>query len=673
MKKKKPTVKILVGYHRPAVLLKDEVLTPIHLGRALATEASKDGSMSKEDYQWMLDNMIGDDTGENISEENRKYCELTALYWAWKNYDKLGNPDYIGFMHYRRHLSFNLNKHFNDDKYGFVQEKEINEEYLSKYHLDADSIVDVLSRYDIVVAERTDLKRLGTITPYNHYETSQRKLHIRDYEKVLAVLNRKYPEYTEDAIIYNNANYAYFTNVFVMKRDIYKQYCEWLFNILQEADELIDVSDYNIQEVRALAYIAEWLCGIFIVHFERKGKKVLELQETLVLNVDVLPEIKPSFTQNNIPICLSMDANYVLYTGVTVHSIIANMNEKNNYDILILCRGVGDKEQKKIGQLAAGHKNVRIRFIDVKKYINNIMSDYFFVISHFSEAVYYRVFIFKILTAYDKVLYVDSDLVLTEDIAGLYQTDIGDKALGAVPDTEVIRMYFTDIVIKNYLDKTLELENPYRYFNSGVLIMNLEKMRTYDVEHEFITVMSRIKSPYMVDQDILNVIFKDDTYMLDGFWNYEYHLPIWNPNYAEELPLKVLAEYHYSKEHAKIIHFAGSKKPWQYPQFEMSYYFWKYARQTPFYEEILQKGLFPPQQQVQQVIREVPAVREKIGYVDDYLLTKLKYAKYKLLSKILFGKKRVSCRQKRKELKREMKRIKSCYRMQEAEKKAADF
>lgn len=97
MKKKKPTVKILVGYHRPAVLLKDEVLTPIHLGRALATEASKDGSMSKEDYQWMLDNMIGDDTGENISEENRKYCELTALYWAWKNYDKLGNPDYVNF------------------------------------------------------------------------------------------------------------------------------------------------------------------------------------------------------------------------------------------------------------------------------------------------------------------------------------------------------------------------------------------------------------------------------------------------------------------------------------------------------------------------------------------------------------------------------------------------
>ena len=97
-------VKILVGYHKPAYLLKTDVLVPIHLGRALATDASKDGKMSQEDYQWMLDNMIGDDTGDNISHLNREFCELTAIYWAWKNYDKLGNPDYIGFMHYRRHF-----------------------------------------------------------------------------------------------------------------------------------------------------------------------------------------------------------------------------------------------------------------------------------------------------------------------------------------------------------------------------------------------------------------------------------------------------------------------------------------------------------------------------------------------------------------------------------------
>ncbi len=65
------TIKILVGYHKPAVLIKNDIFEPIHLGRALATEASEDGKMSDMDYQWMLDNMIGDDTGDNISELNR--------------------------------------------------------------------------------------------------------------------------------------------------------------------------------------------------------------------------------------------------------------------------------------------------------------------------------------------------------------------------------------------------------------------------------------------------------------------------------------------------------------------------------------------------------------------------------------------------------------------------
>ncbi|EAK5848006.1 DUF4422 domain-containing protein, partial [Campylobacter lari] len=105
-----PKVKILVGYHKPATLIKNEIFTPIHLGRDLATQASKDGEMSQEDFDWMCENMIGDNTGENISYLNRYFCELTGIYWAWKNYDKLGNPDYIGFAHYRRLL-------FNDKEY----------------------------------------------------------------------------------------------------------------------------------------------------------------------------------------------------------------------------------------------------------------------------------------------------------------------------------------------------------------------------------------------------------------------------------------------------------------------------------------------------------------------------------------------------------------------------
>ena len=149
-----PTVKILISYHKPAVLLKDEVLTPIHVGRALATESSKDGSMSEEDYKWMLENMIGDDTGDNISHLNRTLNELTSMYWAWKNYDKLGNPDYIGFMHYRRHLNFNIDRKYKENEWGLIDNNIIDENYIDNYNLKADYIKELVGKYDILVANK---------------------------------------------------------------------------------------------------------------------------------------------------------------------------------------------------------------------------------------------------------------------------------------------------------------------------------------------------------------------------------------------------------------------------------------------------------------------------------------------------------------------------------------
>lgn len=665
--RKKPRVKILVGYHKPAYLLKSDVFVPIHLGRALAARSSKDGSLSAEDCRWLEENMTGDDDGDNISADNRKFCELTAFYWAWKNYDRLGNPDYIGFMHYRRHLSFNRNKHFAADKYGFVEEPAINEEYLQKFRLDDESVEDAVRGRDVLIAARTDLKRLGTLSPYNHYENSQKKLHIGDYEKALEVLRKKYPEYVEAAVKYNNGDYAYFTNVLIMRKEIFMHYCAWLFDILTETDKRLDYTGYNVEEMRALAYIAEWLCGIYVTRLLEIGGNVLELQEAMAADTSVCPEIRPAFADNNIPVCFSADAGYILYTGVAVRSLMAHANGRDNYDIIIFAGDVPAEEKEKIARLAVGRKNFSIRFVDINRYIDRALSQNFFLISHFSAAVYYRIFIADILQAYDRVLYLDSDLVLEADAASLWRLDIGGKALGAAADTEVIRMYYTDDFIKNYLDRTLGINNPYRYFNSGVLIMSLAKMRAADVKDKFVEVMNRVKSPYMVDQDILNVIFQDDVCLLPGCWNYEYHLPIWHREYRLELPATVLEDYLQSREQAKIVHFAGSKKPWNCPQYDMADRFWHYARQTPFYEEILQQGLLarlsPPQSE--------PVKKERVSFVDDYLLARLRYAKCKLLSKICFGQKRACYRQQRKQLKRELKQIKRAWREQENARRAA--
>ena len=141
----KPSLKILVSYHKPARLIKDDICVPIHCGRNNKIgNPLKDGLVSPGDFQWLQENCIGDDTGDNISEFNFKYCELTAHYWAWKNYEKLGNPDYIGFMHYRHIFAF-PDKELKDSRrfVPFLMDAEYSN-YLDPKYLD-------LGNYDMYV------------------------------------------------------------------------------------------------------------------------------------------------------------------------------------------------------------------------------------------------------------------------------------------------------------------------------------------------------------------------------------------------------------------------------------------------------------------------------------------------------------------------------------------
>jgi wbbM protein len=648
---KEPSVKILVGYHKPAVLLKSDVLVPIHLGRALATEASKDGQMSKEDYLWMLDNMIGDDTGDNISDKNREFCELTGIYWAWKNYDKLGNPDYIGFMHYRRHLSFNFLKTFAEDTTGVVNYDSIDENYLTINKLNDIDIQSVVEKYDIISGAKCNLEKLGTNCPYNHYKTVSPFLHIEDYDQALDILAKKYPEYITDIQEYNKQKYAYFTNCFIMKRDIFKKYCNFCFSILNELQKKLNTSFYNIQEKRAVAYISEWLNGIFITHAYKTDNKILELQRTLIKNTNISPMIYPAFKEHNIPICFSVDKNYILYLGVAIQSLIVNISSEKNYDILIFTSNISSLERKKITQLALSSHNVSIRFFDIKEYIKNKFPASFFTSGHFTEAVYYRAFLPYILEKYSKVIYLDCDLVVNKDIGNLYHINISPNPLGAVVDIEVIRSYKCGFMQK-YVDNTLKLKNITKYFNSGVLIMDLRQLRKMNFLDKFLSTIQKISEPWFVDQDIFNVVLENQITLLPTKWNVEYHLPIWDKSYTDHLPEKYLELYSNMQDDPYIVHFAGCKKAWQEPQHELANYFWKYARQTPFYEEILFRNLKKTANETNQN----PA--KNFPTLADYLAVRFYYIKNKIIYKLSWGKKRQKYKQKYKKYQQQKKFLK---------------
>ena len=261
-------IKILISYHKPSVLLKDDIFTPIHVGRALATEASKDGNISEEDYQWMLDNMIGDDTGDNISYLNREFCELTAMYWAWKNYDKLGNPEYIGFMHYRRHFIFNNYIDKNDLGWGCKVFDKITPEYLLYSKMYKSSILNTINGYDIITTNQVYYKN----NVVDHYQEIMPFLDVKYLLMAKNITQELYPKYNNSSETYYNSKYHYWYHSFIMKKDIFFKYAEWLFSILFTLHKQIDYSLFKIDnEYRTVAYIAERMHGIFITELKNNS------------------------------------------------------------------------------------------------------------------------------------------------------------------------------------------------------------------------------------------------------------------------------------------------------------------------------------------------------------------------------------------------------------------
>ena len=260
---KKDKLKILIVYHKPSFLLKNDIYLPIHAGRDIAMQNSKDGKVSKKDYKWLTKNLVGDNTGENISSKNREWCELTAIYWAWKNYHKIGNPNYIGFMHYRRFFNFENSKNIDDIK-NFVK------------------------KHDILIMKRSIHNKYYK-NNYNQYKIYPNH-HIEDLEKALDIAKYLYPEYEETINKYLNLDYAYFCNMFIMRKKLFFEYCEWLFSILKQLENEIDLTNYNIEEKRVFGYIAERLTGIFYVHVTEKYK--LKSGEVPIMNYNDIINIK---------------------------------------------------------------------------------------------------------------------------------------------------------------------------------------------------------------------------------------------------------------------------------------------------------------------------------------------------------------------------------------------
>lgn len=246
-------IKLYVSCHKEFYVPKHELLFPIQVGKALETTR--------------IPNMLYDDSGnDNISLYNRSYCELTGQYWAWKN----DTADYYGFFHYRRYLSFEHSQ----SKFPYLLSKTPSEKILNKSGYSVDNMRNIIINADIVapIPENTHM------SVYEHYKNAPHH-RIQDLDYVINIIEKDYPTYIPAMEQYLNQSCSYFGNIYIMKKEIFFHYCEWLFDILGKYDLMKNVEDYSVPELRVDGYLAERLFGIYITKIkEEKNLKVTEVQ-----------------------------------------------------------------------------------------------------------------------------------------------------------------------------------------------------------------------------------------------------------------------------------------------------------------------------------------------------------------------------------------------------------
>lgn len=226
---------MLVAVHKKYWMPKDDIYIPLHVGR--------DG---KADLGY-----IGDNSGENISAKNANYCELTGLYWAWKNL----KCDYIGLCHYRRYFAGkNIHTNNAEKKKALILHRKDYEKLLQEY----DVILPVKRNYYIE-------------TVRSQYEHAHNKRDLDEAEKIIKEL---YPEYSEAFTKVMSRTKLYILNMFVMKKTLFDEYCSWLFNILFELEKRIDINSYNQYEARVFGFISERLFNVWLEKQQLKVKEV---------------------------------------------------------------------------------------------------------------------------------------------------------------------------------------------------------------------------------------------------------------------------------------------------------------------------------------------------------------------------------------------------------------
>lgn len=298
-------------------------------------------------------------------------------------------------------------------------------------------------------------------------------------------------------------------------------------------------------------------------------------------------QIKPVFEGKNVlPIVFAFNNDYSRYFSVALQSLIENSNNDKNYDIIIFSSDIKERNIKMLLRMVP--PNFSLRFYNPTNYIRNTFQSFNLETKQYwSVEMYYRIFIPLVMWKYERVLYLDSDIVINNNIDELFRISFDNKEIMAVCDTTSPELYLSkNFSRREHIKKVLGLEDETKYFNSGVLLFNISLIDIQQYTKRILK-SSQITTLLYPDQDILNILFEKRVKLISGEWNYGSNVLVCNKNYLSEISSIEREMFQKSRNNPKIIHFISPIKPWNSTGEEFYETFWFYARKTPFYEEIL--------------------------------------------------------------------------------------
>lgn len=532
--------------------------------------------------------ILGDNTGDNISEKRFSYCELTVQYWAWKNV----KADYYGLCHYRRYLSFADDQvALSDGEHdaGCIKEKRITPETIARHNLDEESMREIIEKYDVVAFKPLHLPDYGADSNYTAMKRSPDYHVITDVDLMLRVIDKRYPEIAPYAHKYFAGKKSWVYNCYIMKAAYFERYCQFLFDVLSEVESQLNCEHYTVTQYRTPGVLGERLWGIFYTYLCSTEKNLKTLERPIVFFQDTQRnELDISYQPEKKLLVSNFNNNYFPIFTVFLTSLLENVSPDKEYEYVIFSSDI-TKENKELAEsLTNQYPNFHISYYDpswmfdgISLFVNN---------SVYTKEMYYRLIVPYVFVDWKKAVVLDVDAICKRDVAELVDIDVEGYFAAGVCDVVYqgwLNGYRADQFY--YAKKVLRMKDPYQYINTGVILMNLEEIREAYSLNYILTFVNNHQFD-VFEQDTINSLFSGKIKHIDPRWNLFSYTNAGIEECIKLAPHEKYFAYHEARKDPYIIHYAAHPKPWQCIKGDLGEDFWTVARRSPLYEPILLKA-----------------------------------------------------------------------------------